>query len=196
MAKVVVAYHSGFGHTKVIAEHVAKGVASVAGVSCEIINVEELPAPGPDRSLGGQWATLNAADGIIFGSPTYMGNVSAKFKQFMDHSGGIWFGQGWKNKLAAGFTNSGSMSGDKLNTLGSLAYFAGQHSMIWVSQGVMPSAYTGDGKNLNRLGAWIGMMSQSDNGPPDQTPPKEDRETAEVFGRRFGEIAARWTKAG
>lgn len=194
LASVAVVYHSRFGHTKVIAEQIAAGVKSAGDVQVDVVSVDELPEPGKDRSLGGKWNVLNQADGIIFGSATYMGDISFELKQFMERSSGIWYGQGWKDKLAAGFTNSGALSGDKQSSLHSIVTFAGQHSMIWVSQGVMPSAYTNDGKNLNRLGAWTGFMSQSDNGGPDVTPPQADKDTAQAFGKRFGIAAMRWVK--
>lgn len=193
MPNIVIAYHSGFGHTKVIAEHVRVGASSVAGASVTLVAVDELPGPGPDRKLAGAgWDALNAADAIVFGSPTYMGDVSAKFKQFMEYSGGIWFGQGWRDKLAAGFTNSGSASGDKLQALQTMATFAAQHSMIWVSQGVFNKGSGPDG--INRLGGWLGYMAQSDNAPPEVTPPKGDRDTAELFGKRVAEAAVRWVR--
>ncbi len=192
MANIVIAYHSGFGHTKAIAERVHAGAAGVSGVTATILNVEELPAPGADRSLGGRWGELNAADAIIFGTPTYMGDVSWVFKRFMEYSSGIWFGQGWKDKIAAGFTNSGGLSGDKLQTLQTLMVFANQHSMLWVSTGVTPSIYTGDGKNLNRLSSYSGLMTQADQGPPDQTPPQGDRLTGEAFGARVAQATKRW----
>lgn len=196
MATIAVVFHSGFGHTKALAEHVAKGAASVAGVTAKVISVDELPPADKDRKLGGRWAEVNSADGIIFGSPTYMGSVSAKFKEFMENSSGIWFTQGWRDKIAAGFTNSGGLSGDKLQSLTTMAVFAGQHSMIWVTQGVVPSAMTaGDDRNLNRLGAWLGAMAQSDNAGPDVTPPQADRLTHEVFGKRVAEVTLRWLGA-
>lgn len=52
----------------------------------------------------------------MFGSPTYNGMPSAWFKQFMADSAVVWRTLGWKDKIAAGFTNSASQSGDKLNT--------------------------------------------------------------------------------
>lgn len=194
MTKVAIVYHSGFGHTKAVAEAVAKGVSSTPGVQVALISVDELPAPNADRSLGGRWGELNDATGIIFGTPTYMGDLSAKFKKFMEDSSGLWYTQAWKDKLAGGFVNSGGLSGDKLNALNSLVIFAGQHSMVWVSTGVMPSIYTKDGKDLNRLSSFLGVMTQSDSGPPEQTPPTSDRETAERFGSRFAQAALRWTK--
>lgn len=193
-AKVAVVYHSGFGHTKVLGEAVVRGAASVPGVTATLVPVGDLPAPGPDRSLGGRWGEVNGADAIVFGAPTYMGSVSAEFKKFMEHSSGVWFTQGWKDKLAGGFVNSGGPSGDKLSALLSLVVFAGQHSMTWVSQGVMPSSVTGDGQDLNRLGSWIGAMAQSGNESPEVTPPEGDRKTAERYGRRIGESALRWVR--
>jgi NAD(P)H dehydrogenase (quinone) len=194
MAKVVVVYHSGFGHTQAVAERVVKGAASVAGVEAALVSVAELPAPGADRSLGGRWGELNGADAIIFGCPTYMGDVSAGFKKFMEDSSGIWYGQGWKDKIAAGFTNSGGLSGDKLQTLQTLMVFAAQHSMVWVSTGVMPSVYTNDGQNLNRLSSFSGLMTQADRGEPAQTPIEADKLTAERFGARVAAAAVRWSR--
>lgn len=192
MARIAVVYHSQFGHTKVIAEAIAKGAAGADGVAADdvsLIDVQELPPPNADRSLGGVWQTLNDADAIIMGCPTYMGGVSAAFKVFMETSSSIWGAQGWKDKLAAGFTNAGGLSGDKVNCLIDIAMFAAQHSMIWVSQGLFY-----DDTGINRMGSWIGMQAQSDNAPADKTPPPEDRRTAELFGERVALVALRWTR--
>lgn len=186
MAHVCIAYHSGFGHTEVIAKKIAEGVKTT-GCSVDLHNVAEL-----NDAL---WEHLAKADGIIFGSPTYMGTVSAPFKAFMDASSKVWFGQGWKDKLAGGFTNSGSMSGDKLGTLNTLAVFASQQSMLWVSQGLWPSVYSGDGKGTNRLGSWVGVMAQSLNEAAGETNPNaEDQASAVLFGERFGKATLRWVK--
>ncbi len=186
MTHICIAYHSGFGHTEVLAKKVAEGVRN-SGCTADIHNVAEL-----NDAL---WEHLHKADGIIFGSPTYMGTVSAPFKAFMDASSKLWFGQVWKDKFAAGFTNSGSASGDKLGTLQTLATFAAQHSMIWVSQGIWPSSFSGDGQGLNRLGSWVGLMAQSDNGPASETNPNaEDQAYAAAFGERMGKATLRWVK--
>lgn len=189
MFTVAVVYHSGYGHTKAVAESVARGAASVPGASVLILGVEELPPPGPGRVLAGRWAELDGADAIIFGSPTYMGTISAEFKRFMESSGPIWMTQGWKDKLAAGFTNAGSPCGNKVNALIDLIMFAAQHSMIWVTQGLMF-----DDSGVNRMGSWAGMQARSDNGPPDETPPPEDHRTAELFGARVALATARWVR--
>lgn len=182
MTHIVVVYHSGFGHTKKVAEHIGLGAQKVAGTTVRVIDVDAAQQ---------DWGVLNAADAIIFGAPTYMGSVSAPFKTFMDASSKIWMGFGWKDKVAAGFTNSGSPSGDKLNALQQISIFAAQHGMIWVGTGLMPSADEagnyGKGK-LNRLGSMLGVMTQSDNAPADVTPPAEDLATAAYLGERVATI--------
>lgn len=184
MANIVIAYHSTNHHTEAVALEVAKG-AEAAGATVIVHNIEN-----PVERL---WNDLSAADCIIFGTPTYMGNQSAAFQKFAEETSKPWFKQEWKNKLAAGFTNSGSPSGDKVNTLQSLAILAAQHAMVWVNCGVMPSVYTGDNKNLNRFGHYLGLATQSSNGPVSESnPTPEDRETARAFGAHVAQAAARW----
>lgn len=187
MTSVAIVYHSGYGHTKVQAEAVARGAAKVAGTTVTLVPVEEVDA---------HWDLLDAADAIIFGAPTYMGSASAQFKGFMDASSKHW-GK-WRDKIAAGFTNSASQSGDKLNTLVQLAIFAAQHQMLWTSLGLMPGNNNSNGSvdDLNRLGSFLGAMAQSnaDQGA-DVAPPAADQRTAEVLGERVAETTRRW-KAG
>jgi NAD(P)H dehydrogenase (quinone) len=74
---------------------------------------------------------LDAADAIIFGSPTYMGGVSAQLKALFDATSPRYLQRKWVDKLAAAFTVSGSPSGDKLSMLQNCATFAMQPGMIW-----------------------------------------------------------------
>lgn len=191
--KVSVVFYSGFGHTKRLAESIGAGIDQEPGVTCSLIPVEELADPGPQRIFNGKWSDLSESTAIVFGSPTYMGSVSSNFKRFMEYSSGVWFTQGWKNKLAGGFINSGGMSGDKLNAMMDLIVFAGQHSMIWISHGVWPSALSGDGRDLNRIGSWLGTFSQSGNESPEVSPPGCDLETGSLYGARIANIALRWS---
>ncbi|HEY4133713.1 MAG TPA: flavodoxin family protein [Alphaproteobacteria bacterium] len=181
--QVAVVYHSGYGHTQKQAEAVAAGARSLPGSKVSLIPVEEVEARADE---------LNAADAIIFGTPTYMGGVSAQFKAFMDGTSKTWVAAGWRNKLAAGFTNSASQSGDKLNTLVQLAIFAAQHGMLWVPLGLPGGNNSSKGsvEDLNRLGSFIGAMAQSnaDEGP-DKGPIASDLRTAEHLGRRVAELA-------
>jgi len=181
MTQIAIVYHSGFGHTKVVADSVKVGAESVPGTQAHLIPVEEIDS---------HWADLEAADAIVFGSPTYMGNVSGPFKIFMDASSKPWLEQKWKDKLAAGFTISGSPSGDKLNTLQSLMIFAMQHGMVWVGNAEMP--YNEEG--INRLGSFTGVMAQAGQVAPDIEPNPADRKSAERLGQRIAAATVRWAK--
>jgi NAD(P)H dehydrogenase (quinone) len=177
MAKVCIVYHSGYGHTKFQADHVLKGVKETPGVEALILT--------SDDAINNM-TVLQDADCIIFGCPTYMGGPSAQFKTFIDAASKIWFKQGWKDKLAAGFTNSQGPSGDKQSTLMALMINAMQHGMIWVGTGLMV-----DG-DINRLSSYSGIMAQS---PQGSTQPIEaDLKTAEAFGRRVAEATIRWAR--
>lgn len=175
---IAVVYHSGFGHTARQAEAVAEGVTGVAGATATLIPVDKIDE---------HWDTLAQADGIIFGSPTYMGGVSAPFKTFMDASSKVWYARGWANKVAAGFTNSASQSGDKLNTLIQLTIFAAQHGMLWVGLDLLPGNNNSKGSvdDLNRLGGFLGALAQSnaDQGP-EHGPLPSDLKTAAHLGAR------------
>jgi NAD(P)H dehydrogenase (quinone) len=111
---------------------VAQAVAHGSGGTLLAVDEQgNLPAEG--------WAQLAASRAIVFGSPTYMGNVSWQFKKFVDATSAVWAQQGWKNKLAAAFTNSAGINGDKLSTLYTLFTLSQQHGMLWVGTGMMPS---------------------------------------------------------
>jgi NAD(P)H dehydrogenase (quinone) len=194
VAKICVVYFSGFGYTHLMAEAVAKGVQQVAGAEVELVRILG------EQITHGRWKDeavlekLNAADGMIFGSPTYMGGVAAQFKAFIDGASAIWYTQGWKDKIAGGFTHSGSPSGDKQGTLLYLAINASQHSMVWVGNAEPNTDYSGSTEGVNRLGSYMGVMGQAF---PDMSgnPPQihaGDALTAERYGKRFAEATLRW----
>lgn len=182
MTKIVVVYHSGYGHTAAQARAVARGAQKIRGTEVVLLDSDEAQQ---------NWDIFNTAHAIIFGSPTYMGSVSAQFKAFMDASSSIWFNRGWQDKVAAGFTTSASQSGDKLNTIIQLTIFAAQHGMIWVGNDLLPGNNSSEGSvnDLNRLGSWLGAMAQanSDQGP-DVAPLQSDLLTAEHLGERVASI--------
>ncbi|WP_430431233.1 flavodoxin family protein [Oceanicaulis sp.] len=184
--QIAIAYHTGYGHTRVLAEAVAQGVERQSGARAELIDVTDMNAE--------RWAVLAASDAIIFGSPTYMGAVSGPFKTFMDQTSAIWLARGWADKLAAGFTVSSSQAGDKFATLSQLATLAAQHGMLWVSLNQLPgnNSSTASVDDLNRIGGSLGAMAQANNDQgPDLAPPAADRETAARLGARVAELAQR-----
>ncbi|MBP5059560.1 flavodoxin family protein [Pseudomonas chlororaphis] len=183
---VAVVYHSGYGHTAKQAQAVAEGAAQVTGATVQLIRIEEGTEPS--------WKDLEQADAIIFGAPTYMGGPSAQFKAFQDATSKNVFAAGskWKDKVAAGFTNGASRSGDKLATLIQLALFAAQHGMHWVNLGLPPAnnSSTGSESELNRHGFWLGAAAQSNaDQDADIVPPEADLATARHLGRRVTTLA-------
>lgn len=188
MAKIAIVYHSGYGHTAKQAEAVAAGVNGVAGASAQLVALNDIAAV--------PWDDLAAADGIIFGAPTYMGGPSAKFKEFADASSKAWYGRTWQDKVAGGFTNSASLNGDKQGTLGALSTLAMQHGMIWVSLGLLPAnSSTAQRNDVNRMGASFGAMAQSDSDlGADVVPPAGDLETSRLYGARVATTALRFVR--
>ena len=185
MTTVAIVFHSGFGHTGALAEAVAKGAQQISGVKTALIPVSEVEA---------REAELDAADAIVFGSPTYMGGISAEFARFKDWTSKRWMARAWQNKLAAGFTVSASWGGDKQNTLYQLLTMAAQHGMVWVGLGLAPGNNHSKGsiEDLNRTGASIGLMAQAHADQGVEGIGASEFRTAELLGQRVAEAAQRW----
>ena len=190
---IAVVYHSASGRTRALAEAVVRGAKSAAaGDASAVANVVHLLSV--EEATRAQ-AVLAGADAIVFGCPTYMGSASAQFKAFMDSTSAVWALQGWRDKLAAGFTHSAAPSGDKLGTLTQLAVFAAQHGMVWVGLGLPPTYAAAESADddRNRLGSHLGAMAQSR--PGGGVLPPGDVRTAEHLGLRVAEAALRWGSA-
>lgn len=187
MKTISVIYFSGTGSTAKFAESIQKGANSIEELTAQLIAIDE------NEIIKGRYQNntvieqLNESDAIIFGTPTYMAGCAAQFKAFADASSSSWYQQKWKNKIAAGFTVSGTPSGDKLSTLQYLQAFAMQHGMIWIGTGELPMQASG----INRLGSWSGAMAQSTQDV--QNPiTDEDLLSANVFGKRIAEITLKF----
>lgn len=178
MRKLAIIYHSAHGHTEHIARHIHAGANDVQGVFADLLRAEEaMRAP----------EALTAYDGLLFGSPTYLGGVSGPFKQFMDTTGGMWQRQSLKGKLAGGFTVSSLPAGDKQTTLLSLFVFAMQHGMLWMGNPILPEQHSGVPchEAANRLGSWSGLMAQAAHASAADTFVPGDVKTARLFGHNF-----------
>ena len=161
MGKVALIYFSSTNHTHLMAEAIASGVRSHLNTRADLLRIE-----GAQIS-DGRWSnepfmqSLQTADAIIFGSPTYMGGPAAQFKAFADYSSETWFQQSWKDKLAGGFTHGSALSGDKLNTLMYFSVLAAQHGMVWVNPGEIDYTVRGATDETNRMGSYLGVMGQA-----------------------------------
>lgn len=129
MAKVLVVYHSRSGNTAKMAEVVAEGAKS-GGVEVVIKKVDD--ATSED---------LLAAEGIVFGAPTYFGSLSAEMKSFIDKS--VRIRGRLESKVGAAFTSSGSLSGGNETTLISIIEAMLIHGMIIVGDPIETGGHYG-----------------------------------------------------
>lgn len=176
---IAIVYHSAYGRTEALAKAIASGVKTAANTTAILYSVEDF---ADDLSV------LDDADAIVFGSPTYMGSVSAAFKTFMDKSSKAWSRRAWKDKFAAGFTHSTSLSGDKLNSLIQMAIFASQHGMIWVGQDQMTQEHSIQNiqaQSLNRMGVFLGAVAQTEH---TENMHQGDLLTARALGERVAKL--------
>ena len=184
MKRVAILYHSAQGHTEHIAQRIHEGLTSVAGITGTLLHAQDI-ATRPD--------TLLAYDGLILGSPTYLGGISAPLKAALDATGGLWRQQSLRGRLAAGFTVSALPAGDKQSTLLSLFTICMQHGMLWVGNAILPEQHLGVPyeEAANRLGSWSGLMAQADKASPGQAFAPGDIKTARLFGQHFAHTLLR-----
>ncbi len=167
---IAIIYHSNYGHTKRVAEAIVQGAhQQLPEAQAKAVDVHEV-----------DWDYLDQADLLVFGSAVYMGSVTAEFKTFMDETSKRWYNRKWEGKWAAAFANSGGLSGDKLAVLQQISLYAMQHGMNWIGLPLMPTGH--ESHDLNRLSSFLGLMTQSLDGPPEETPGKGDIDTAIWFG--------------
>jgi multimeric flavodoxin WrbA len=185
LAKAAIVYFSGYGYTAKLAEAVREGAERVADVVMYRIDKSgELPL--------GTWDELALADAIIYGSPTYMGGPAWQFKKFADASSKPWLSERWKNKLAAGFTNSTSVNGDKFLTIAYFWTLSQQHGQIWIGTGLLPAnKKENDPADVNWTAGFGGVLAISPADVSlDEAPRSGDLETAKRLGQRVAEFAA------
>ncbi len=113
-SNVLIVYFSKTGHTKTMAEHVAKGARSAENINVQLLSVGEATNE----------AIINA-DAIILGSPVYNANVAPEMQKFINN----WPFRGapLKDKIGAAFVTAGGIStGEELvqlNLLRSMLVF-------------------------------------------------------------------------
>lgn len=175
--KIAIIYHSNYGHTRKVAHAIEEGVQDYAQGKVEVraLDIDEM-----------DWDFADAAQMIVFGSAVYMGSITAEFKTFMDSTSKRWYHRKWHGKWAAGFANSGGLSGDKLAALQQICLFSMQHGMNWAGFPVMPTGHSE--KDINRLSSFLGLMTQSTDAPVEITPGEGDINTAKLFGEHLTQI--------
>jgi NAD(P)H dehydrogenase (quinone) len=188
MTTVAIIYFSGYGHTVKQAEAVHAGAASAADTTATLYRIDDNGELPPQA-----WEAISKSDALIYGSPTYMGGPAWQFKKFADASSKPWFTQAWKNKVAAGFTNSASTNGDKFSTIEYFWTLSQQHGQVWVGTGLLPANKKEHGPaDANWTAGFAGALAVSpSDASPDEAPRSGDLETARLLGKRVAELAAK-----
>ncbi|MEM6587797.1 MAG: flavodoxin family protein [Pseudomonadota bacterium] len=187
MTTIAIVYFSGYGHTSKLADALAEGVDAVTDASAKMYKIPE-DGVIPE----GWWDELGQADGIVYGSPTYMGMAAWQFKKFADESSGPWYQGAWRDKVAGGFTTSASVNGDKHSTIAYFATLAAQHAQLWVGTGLKPRNTKDHGPDdVNWTAGFTGLLAISPaDASPDEAPRAGDLESARIYGRRIAHVAA------
>ncbi len=136
--KILVVYDTNGGHTYDMAKKVARGVETVDECEAVIRSVPKVSANIDERAeavpqTGAPYATpgdLATHDGLIIGSPTHFGNMSASLKHFIDQTSAQWLGGALEGKPAAAFTSTGSLHGGQESTLLTMLIPLLHHGMI------------------------------------------------------------------
>lgn len=145
MAKVLVLYHSMYGHIETMAQVVAEGARQVAGADVTIKRVPETMDAAAFAAAGGKTgqlaevarpAELADYDALIIGTPTRFGNMSGQLRNFLDQTGGLWAKGALAGKLASVFTSTGTGGGEEMTIISTWTTLA-HHGMV-----IVPVGYT------------------------------------------------------
>ena len=126
MAKVLVLYHSFYGHIETMANAVAQGAREVAGAQVDLKRVPETMSAESFSKAGGkanqsapiaQPADLANYDAILFGTPTRFGNMTGQMRTFLDQTGALWMSGALVGKVGSVFVSSATQHGGQESTI-------------------------------------------------------------------------------
>lgn len=192
MADVLVLFYSRNGMTEALARAVCDGVDSVPGMAARLRTVppvsavcespqDPVPDSGPPYAVP---ADITECAGLVMGSPTNFGNMSASLKHFLDSTVEQWLNGVAVGKPAGVFASTSSLHGGQESTLLSMMLPLLHHGMIFVG---LP--YTEAELSTTRSGGTpYGATHVSWNRKPD-TLSAEEKALALALGKRVAEIA-------
>lgn len=143
MAKILVLYHSMYGHIETMANAVADGARSVAGAQVTVKRVPETMPADAFQSAGGKADQAAAVaspqelaeyDAIIVGTPTRFGNMTGQMRTFWDQTGGLWAKGALIGKVGSVFTSTGTSGGQEMTVVNTWTTLA-HHGMVIVPIG-------------------------------------------------------------
>jgi NAD(P)H dehydrogenase (quinone) len=194
MTKVLVLYHSMYGHVEALAEAVAEGARAVPGTEVTVKRVPETIPPEDFAEFGGKVdqkapvaspQELADYDAIIFGTGTRFGNMSGQMRTFLDQTGGLWAQGKLINKVGSVFVSTGTQHGGHETTATSFHMTLLHHGMIIVG---LPYAAQGL-TNMNEITGGspygAGTLAGADG---KRSPTANELELARFQGRHVAEI--------
>ena len=198
--KVLVVYYSMYGHVLQLARAVEQGAESVPGVEVMLrrvaefdevirktadneflVKIREQQADIPVCTLD----DLREADGVIFGSPTRYGNMTAQMKQLIDSTASLWLKGAMEGKPAGVFTSTGSTHGGQETTLLTMMV-----PLIHLGMVIVGVPYSTEGMVHTEARGGTPYGATTIAGPRGELQPtKEDMGIARVLGQRVATIA-------
>lgn len=195
MSKILVLYHSTYGHVEAMAEAVAEGARSVEGAVVDIKRVPEL-VPGELARKSGykmdQAAPVAVVDdlanydAIIVGAGTRYGTAASQMRNFLDQTGGVWARGGLVGKVGSAFTSTATQHGGQETTLIGLIQTLLHHGMLIAG---LPYAWAGQSRIDEITGGSPYGATTITGGDGSRMPSENELEGARWQGRYVAETA-------
>lgn len=197
MPRILVLYHSTYGHVEAMAEAVAEGARSVEGAAVDIRRVPELVPEELAKKSGykldqaapiAKVDELGDYDAIIIGAGTRYGTAASQMRNFLDQTGGLWMKGGLVGKVGSAFTSTASQHGGQETTLIGLIQTLLHHGMLIAG---LPYAWQGQLRIDEVTGGSPYGATTITGGDGSRMPSENELEGARWQGRYVAETAAR-----
>jgi NAD(P)H dehydrogenase (quinone) len=197
MTKILVLFHSIYGHVERMAQAEADGAAEVDGAQVVLKRVPETMSDEALRQMGGQTGStvpvatpgeLADYDAIIFGTPTRFGNMSGQMRTFLDQTGGLWMSGALIGKVGSVFTSSATQHGGQESTILSFHPTLLHQGMVIV--GLPYSEQRQMGLDEIKGGSPYGASTIA-GGQGERQPSEQELGMARSQGRHVATVAAR-----
>lgn len=202
--KILVVFYSLYGHIRQMAEAVAEGARQVPGAQVEIKRVPETLSPDVIAEMGATEAQkqmadipvatnddLEAADAVIFGTPTRFGNMIAQMRNFLDATGPLWAKGALVGKVGSVFTSSATQHGGQESTILTFHPTLLHHGMVIAG---LPYAFAGQSTMDEISGGSPYGASTIAGGDGSRMPSKNELDGARFQGKFVAELAAKLSR--
>lgn len=202
--KVLIVYHSLYGHIHQMAQAIAQGAAEVPGSEVLLRRVPETLGPDILAAMSATEAQkslqlipvctteeLAQADAIIFGTPTRFGNMSAQMRAFLDATGGLWAKGALIGKVGSVFVSSATQHGGQESTILSFHTSLLHHGMVIVG---LPYSFSGQTTTSEISGGTPYGASTIVGGSGERLPSQNELAGARFQGKHVATIASKLAK--